>query len=590
MKKKAFMGIMLLVAAMILSAGGTCFAAVANTSLLQPESGVSFAPGICVADIDDYGQSGAGFSGGTVYVASGGIVNEDMSGVWTGSSIWQVRSDGLYAEFIAGNPYSWFGFFTGVMTGVTYSGLGSLTCVPSSGNGGVSVWGVINNYRGWGTATAGCTGFTVGAMSHDSQNRITAPYAAHNLSGQSDVGVLNSPAYSSNWMQNSTTVSGDSLFIVTSAVSGQVNPGGGGSTIYSLRANTVNADADTADPNNVVAYRVESRISGFACSPVIKEGISGISLFVLGALGPQNASGVSLLGYQGANFAAIANAAPPQINYRIDPLGSTYTLGPNTTAVTLWPTPALGEGRLAWGRNNYSGNSLFVTDGLGGVSVFDLTTLAANTTQAQVAALLRFYPYSNDQAASSVTPIPGPVTNGQYLVLPSATGVSIYESDTQGITLGSSNSNSFVAGYEFTVAAGYDTQNWYTSSTPAISNGFAIVPITSNRGATVGEFRQDGRIIFIRLLDGVIMETFNTNQGVIAPIAVASNLDGNYVWAVDYNSTVYQIEPETLKLEADEHWYQFKFGPGKSGNNTEIELDDVDFFESSGGCFISTIK
>jgi hypothetical protein len=547
-----------------------------------------------VADIVDYGQNGAGFSGGTAYVQSGGMVNEDMSGVWTGISIWQVRSDGNYSELLLANPYSNGGAITGAGTGVTYVGVQSLTMVPSSGNGGVSVFAITNNYAGWGTATAGCTGFTVWGLSHDSQNRPTNPVNAHNLSGLSDVGVLGAPAYSSNWMQNQLNVtSGDSLFFATSGVSSQAavvgTAGIGGNTIYCMKANIVNADADTADANNVVAYRFESQISGFACSPVIKEGVSGISLFILGALGPTHCSGVSLLGYQGANFAAIGNAGAAQINYRIDPLGSTYTLGPNTSAVTLWPTPALGENQLRWTANNYSGNSLFVTDGLGGVSVFDLTTLAANTTQAQVAALIRFYPYSNDQAASSVTPIPGPVTNGQYLVLPSATGVSIYGSGTQGITNGSSNSDSFIAGYEFTIAQGYDTVNWYTSGTPAISNGYVAVPITTNRGATVGEFRQDGRIVFIRLWDGVIMETFNTNQGAIAPIAAASNLAGNYIWAVDYNTSVYQIEPETFKLEADEHWYQYKFGPAKSGNNTEIEEDD-DFFESDGGCFISTIK
>jgi hypothetical protein len=579
MKNKTFMGIMLLVAAMILSAGGTCFGAVANSVLVQPESGVSFSVAPAVADIVDYGQNGSGFSGGTAYVMSGGMVREDMSNVWTGVTMWQIRSDGLYAEIIGADPYSNNG--ANNSTGVTSTGVASMTVVPSSGNGGVSIFAIINNFSGYsGAITDGVTGFTVIGISHDSRNAVTFPLYAHD-SGISEVGVFHPPAYSSNWMQNQRNVtSGDSLFFATSGTTAGGSTAG--ATVYCLKANIVNANADTGDANNVMAYRFESQVSHFASGPVIREGLSGISVFILGALGNGNKSGVSLLGYQGANFAAVGNAAAAQINYRIDPLANTYNIH---DAVTAWPTPALGENNLRWTANNYSGNSLFVTDGRGGVSVFNVN-LAANTSQAAIE--VRFYPYSNDQTASSVTPIPAPVTNGQYLVLPSATGVSIYGSGTQGITNGHANSNSFIAGYEFTIAQGYDTVNWYTSGTPAISNGYVAVPITTNRGAVVGEFRQDGRIVFIRLMDGVIMETFNTNQGAIAPIAAASNLEGNYIWAVDYNSSLYRIEPETFKLEADEHWYQFKFGPAKSGNNTEIEEDD--FFESDGGCFISTIK
>jgi hypothetical protein len=418
MKNKTFMGIMLLVAAMILSASGTCFAAVANSTLLQPESGVSFAVAPVVADIVDYGQNGAGFSGGTVYIQSGGMVSEDMSPVWAGVSIWQARSDGQYAEILGADPYSNNGATTD--TGATIMGVASLTMVPSSGNGGVSVFATLNNWSGYGgIATDGVTGFTIIGISHDSQNRVTFPVYAHD-SGVTGVGILHPPAYSSNWMQNSATVSGDSLFFGTSGVS--MTPFGGpntGATLYCLKANIVNANADTADANNVLAYAFESRVSSFVCGPVIKEGRSGISVFILGALGNQNGSGVSLLGYQGANFAAIGNGAPSQINYRIDPLASTYELG---DAVTRWPTPALGEGTLNWTANNYSGNSLFVTDGLGGVSIFDVN-IAANTTQAGI--VVRFHEYSNDRAASSVSPIPGPATDGRYLVLPSANGVSI---------------------------------------------------------------------------------------------------------------------------------------------------------------------
>jgi hypothetical protein len=588
---------------MILSAGGTCFAAVANTSLLLPESGVSFSVAPAVSSVYDFGTNGSGFSGGTVYVLSaGGMVYEDMSGGGTGVTLWQVRSDGQYAEIIAlgTDPYTNNG--ANNLTGVTTAGVASLTIVPSSGRGGVSIFAVINNFTGYGTAPAGVTGFTIGALSHDSQNRIAGTLACE-AAGVSDVVVWNPPAYTSNWMQNSTTVSGDSLFFATSWVTGfGLNPNpvpgtsaalwpNGGSTLYCLKANQVNGAVDTADANNVLAYRYESLVSGFASGPVIKEGRSGISVFILGALGPASyTSGVSLLGYQGANFAAVGNAGAPQINYRIDPGPGQYHIADgigNLNGVTQWPTPALGKGALNWGRNNYSGNSLFVTDGLGGVSVFDVN-IAANTTQAGV--VLRHYQYSNDAFPSSVTPIPGPVTNGQYLVLPSATGVSIYESDT-GAIMGAAgaNTNSFIAGYEFTVAQGYDVWNWYTSGTPAISNGYVMVPITSNQGAAVGEFRTAGRILFFRLTDGALIETYNLNNGSIAPIAVASNNDGNFVWAVDYNSSIDRILPELLKLEAQPYWYQFKFDAAKTGDNTQIE-DDDDWWDDDGGCFINTVK
>ena len=103
-----------------------------------------------------------------------------------------------------------------------------------------------------------------------------------------------------------------------------------------------------------------------------------------------------------------------------------------------------------------------------------------------------------------MTPIASPVCNGRYLVLPSATGVTVYSS-----TPAADGTDTIATpgqplwGYEFGAGQGIagswvPTANWYTAATPVLSDGVVVVPLTNNPVAT-GELRANGTILVLRL-------------------------------------------------------------------------------------------
>jgi hypothetical protein len=564
---------------------GTCFGAAATSGALGVNSGVSFTYGPVA--------NGSG-AGNTVYiVGGGGAVTEDTSGAWTGVSLYQSRGSDSYTEFwlapyVAGNQ----------RTGVTVTGVQSPVLIQNP-LGGVSLFVITNNFHGYAAATAGhagVTGFSVWGVSHDSGNVTTlSSYADATQragSGSTDTAVLYPPAYSTWFVQNSTTVSGNSLFFGTSGTTtGASGDGAGdkagfntGATLYCLNPAAV-GNIGTQSANGVLNYTWESNVSGFVSGPVVwqRPGGGGVSVFVLAAPGAQGGfSGVSLIGYDGQDIDRNRSTMNTRgiWNFRINaPFPGTPAAGARSfSSITAYPTPCLGVGVLNWGKTNFSGNSLFVTDGTGGVSVFNVNT-AASTAQAGYE--VRFYKYSNDVIASSVTPIGSPVTQGQFLVLPSATGVTVY-SGVNPLTAATVGQPAW--GTEFTVANGYDVNNWYVAGTPVISRGLLIVPITSNAGQTTGRLRRQGRLVLMDLGTGTIFDSFNLNSGAIAsPAAV-----GQQTYAVDYTSSIFRITWTGGTVRANDFWGQFKFDAQKTGNNT-LETPAA-APASSSGCFISTLK
>jgi hypothetical protein len=297
---------------------------------------------------------------------------------------------------------------------------------------------------------------------------------------------------------------------------------------------------------------------------------------------------VSLFGYTGVD---INTGATPAWQYRIEVTVNTniqtaqQATRSNDDGVTKWPTPCLGQGALNWGANNYSGNSLFVTDGRGGVSIFNLDTAVPPLQVGQNATFVQYYQYSDDNGGSGVTPIASPVCNGRYLVLPSATGVTVYGS------IPDANGNGTIVtpgqplwGCEFTPGngpAGFTTAvGWYTAGTPVISDGVLVMPITNDVG-NVGLYRANGQILMLRMDDGTMLDSYDMDTGAIASPIVS----GHQVWAVDYNSSLHRI---TTLVEGETFWGQFKFDAAKTGHNSDEENDE--FYDDDDTCFIRTIK
>jgi hypothetical protein len=571
---------------------GTCFGAAATSGALGVNSGVSFTYGPVA--------TGSG-AGNTVYViGGGGAVTEDTSGAWTGVSFYQSRGSDSYTEFwlapyVAGNQ----------RTGVTVTGVQSPVLIPNP-LGGASIFVLTNNYHGYATALdrmKGVTGFALWGVSHDSGNNAAISTYVDTLqrpgSGATDTVVLYPPTYISWFVENSTTVSGNSLFFGTSGttvggVNGVAAPGfNTGATLYAFNPSSTGT-VNTATTNGRLNFAYESKVSGVVSAPVVwqRSGNGGVSVFILAAPGAQGGfSGVSLIGYDGQDVDRNRNTMNTRgvWNFRINPPfpGNVGLASKSFSSNTAYPTPCLGVGVLNWGKTNYSGNSLFVTDGTGGVSVFNVNT-AASTAQAGYE--VRFYKYSNDviPVAGGVTPIGSPVTQGQFLVLPSATGVSVWSGvNSLGANAANRSSNQAGApvwGTEFTVANGYDVNNWYVAGTPVISRGLLIVPISSNAGQTTGRLRRQGRLVLMDLGTGTIFDSFNLNSAAIAsPAAV-----GQATYAVDYTSSIFRINWTGATVRANDFWGQFKFDAQKTGNNTLDSTPPVP--ESSSGCFISTLK
>lgn len=611
--------VFLVAAAVIIPVAGTCFGATGTAIQLQNESGVSFA----VAPV----LSGMG-SGNTLYVMSGGQNWADMDPnnlafaaagpAWTGVTMWQVNAASGHAEWMWADPYDNPGTaaFTGLnrSKGTYAAGVGSLTMIPNADHpgAGVSIFAITNNfdYTGdlWAVGNANygraVTGFSVWGLSHDSDNTLTESLVVHDA-GVSDVVVYHPPAYTNNHMQNSNTVSGNSLYFATTgtrpydAMTVSLAGSGAkatGSTIYCLNPGAVGVvSTDTA--NDVLQARFESYVSQFITAPVIKEGTSGVSIFILGSLapgrGPAGFSGVSLFGYRGTD---INTGATPAWQYRIANVTTNRVPFANgqrrtnfATGITAWPTPCLGKGAINWGNNNYSGSSLFVVDGVGGVSVFNVNCAVPPVSTGANATFVNFYKYSDDETTlSGATPHGAPVCNGRYVVIPSATGVSCYQSAAAALTDDATGANTaaFAWGYEFGAGQGIagtwvPTVNWYTSGSPVLSDGVVVVSLTSDTG-TVGEFRANGKILVLRLLDGTLIDSYDMTTGAIASPIVS----GHNVWAVDYNSSIQKI---STTVEGQAFWHQFKFDAAKTGENSEEE-NDQEYYDDDNGCFIRTVR
>jgi hypothetical protein len=337
--------------------------------------------------------------------------------------------------------------------------------------------------------------------------------------------------------------------------------GGGfvaGATIYSVNTSAEYTAVDYDAANNV-NFRYESLVSGFFCGMAISENTDGVSVYAVG-LNSAQGSGNTVFCYDGSDIDG-NTAAEWQVSI---------------AGVTVFATPAIGTGVFDNDDNNYSGNSLFVVDGQGGVSVFNKATGAADVSTI----------YGANSGAVSFA---GPVTNGRYLVLCTDTGVTVYDSNTaSNLDTGNSSSWLWRTG-TMTKANGWD-ENYRVYATPSISNNRLILAVGSPDGFG-NERLGAGKILIYNLSQtaGTTVTEAGAVDAYFLPVSpVASPIvSGSYVWIPTYKSAIYRI------LFADSvngypYWRQFKFDAGKTGHSTEsvsVVYDDDD-----SGCFISTIK
>jgi hypothetical protein len=188
-----------------------------------------------------------------------------------------------------------------------------------------------------------------------------------------------------------------------------------GSSVYAINTSAAfTYNGLLADPGSNVSVRFEPGVSGFWAGPVISENTDGVSVFMVGQSFNTATGGVSLFGYDGAAIDRnldVGNGA-----------GNGWVVGPHQSGVQnlanaanpIFATPAIGQGGYAAGSNIYSGNSLFVVDSVGGVSVFNKTSGAFQ------------YAVQYGRLTTGNTVYAGPVTNGRWLVLFSDAGVSVY--------------------------------------------------------------------------------------------------------------------------------------------------------------------
>ncbi|MDY7034968.1 MAG: hypothetical protein SV375_02225 [Thermodesulfobacteriota bacterium] len=553
----------LLVAVMALAMTGTAFAAVNVTGrdLLNLDGTLCTAVSFMQTPV----ISGQG-TGETLYVVSGGPIR-DQNAAGSGVSVWEVMPDMSTANVVWHLP----------------QGNSNVTASPSSpvlrdnGAGGNSIFFVFNSFDGSAGVNAGVSGFVLLGMSADSQGRD--PISLRFETGITNLGVFGTLAYTERgWLGG--TLSGTSLYFGTVDIeSGSTNVGHGGAnprwvagnSVYCINMQAVGA-IGTDSANKVVAFRYEAGISGFAHDPVISENRDGVSIYMVGGIGMLSVGGNTIYCYNGAtidrNLDIGAQAAVGQRGWVIGPHQTGVGIKSAVGNGAVLATPSLGDGNYS-GSNIYSGNSLFIVDVIAGVSVFDKRTGAFAYTVA----------YGDNTAVGAALPVQaGPVTDGRFLALCSDAGVSVFNSTA----VNALSTNVPLWRAEFNIANGWD-RNYRIYGTPAISNGYLIVPLGSADGFG-NEGQGPGMIAVYRLNDGQLMETAATAGSLSASPIISQR----FVYSVGYRSAVYRMSFTDGLVRGFNHWRQFKFGPAKTGENTRP--DARRWISSDGACFISTIK
>jgi hypothetical protein len=608
MKKKAFMGIMLLVAAMIFSAGGTCLAqdtVIVDTNL-SGTTRLSYGPVFSWAEQDNQRGTGSGascygiigdpfsdcgivnYSSATPFAVARDILDAglNMNLVWA--------DDALSANFTGTTPVG----CPVVISGET----NAFVVAVQAGLANPAAVGLPSQVADFTLANNGNTGVTI--MLIDGQT-MTANWvrglperlaAAGNPGAQvwqpiNGLGGAYYPTELTVWTPNQTLDATGATIYGTSGA--DVRTWNSGSSIWALTnwgAYAANGTATTAWPNAPFSYNFTgsnqviavngggiasvSAINGFVASPVI----SGESIFYIGyACNPAvtagggrepllNGSGITIYQMDKDELGGgVLNMAP----FKEDNVAQAWS-------DRYMPTPVV------------SGGSLFVVCNQGGVTVYDTQDLVwgGNRTAGYIGNILLPQGVFTGVTASPVVLQTG--QNDPYIIMCGTSAVTCWNI-SDGLASVPTQRRWW---YDFAAHIGVNSQIW---GTPAVADGYVFVPVADFVGS-------DGAIYAFDidatpdLANGELQwaEQYNLNsEAVASPILIDRQL-----WAFSFgtaaanNARVTQWDVSNLisdDYSAQNYWTQFKFDAAKTGDGTKID-DDDDYVEGSSGCFLSIVR
>ncbi|MGD8388863.1 MAG: PQQ-binding-like beta-propeller repeat protein [Desulfobacteraceae bacterium] len=610
MKTKAFMGIMLLVAAMIFSASGTCFAQ--ETKIIDPtlsgttrlfygpvfswinaprhstNSGAS-AYGIIGDPFADFG--GNYYTSATPFAVARHILDAglQMNTVWA--------DDSLAVHFTGVTPTSCPVMLSGETNAFVVS-VRAGWAVP-----GVGAPDLVANFTGQNTTAPPMSGVTLLLIDGQTMTanwvRGIPEYAAAVSGPKWAEQGRNPPYYPTQltvWTPNENldatgaTIYGTSmadLFAASSGASvwsftnwGALAASGTGTTAWPFAATSyygTGSGVVNANTGNAGGRPSWSRVDGFIGSPVI----SGESVFYVGYA---SSPGLGISGLEpGLNGAGITlyqldkddlgggviNAARIQEDF----VAKAYSH-------RFMPTPVA------------SGGSIFVVGYEGGVTVYNDENLAwgntggSDSTAGYLGQLLLPANTFSGVTASPVVLETG--ENDPYIIMCGSSAVTCWNI-SDGLASIPTQRRWW---YDFAAHIGVNSQIW---GTPAVADGYVFVPVADFVGS-------DGAVYAFDidatpdLANGELQwaEQYNLNsEAVASPILIDRQL-----WAFSFgtaaanNARVTQWDVGNLisdDYSANYYWTQFKFDAAKTGDGTLID-DDDDYVEGSSGCFLSTIR
>jgi hypothetical protein len=581
MKKKSFMGIMLLVAAMILSAGGTCLAQETvqiDTPLLTGAS-MFYGPVFSTSQDADRnlasGASAFGIFGSQVVqptVATSGATPFAIS-----RTIKDAAGE-MNLVFPAGEFANWSGA-TPIGSPAVISGeTNAFVVAVQAGFGSQVANGTGQNNGRTGVTVAMIDGATMTVnWTFGIPEVIAGPGAAVSPNYWGDGGnSAISPYFPTQltvWTPGSTLDATGATIYGTSGVSsnGTDDPALTGASVWALtnggallsNGGTTSWPLDTSQYNGttsegplLVKNTISvSGISGFVAAPVI----SGESVFYLGYSAGVGAVTVYQLDKDDlGSFTAGAQNATGGVIY-----AASVRVGVDNSDRYM-PTPVV------------SGGSIFVVCNNGGVTVYDTQDLNIARTAGYVGEILLG---ANAQSGVTASPVVYETDqNDPYIIFAGTSAITAYM-----ISDGLSG-NSRQWWYNFAVndpAA----QIW---GTPAVSNGYLFVPVVNGNNGFVSMFNIRGRANLAGDQQAPLATEDINSAAYASPIVAGSDVWGFSQGAVNNVATAYKYSAAPF-ASGNPFWTQFKFDAAKTGENTLVDDDDPEP-DDDDTCFISTLK
>ena len=608
MKHKAFMGIMLLVAAMIFSAGGTCFAQPSGDVYIDTDQSgttrVFYGPVFSSADRDNNRNIG---SGATAYGIAGdpasplsgatpfAIARKITDGAGNMNLVWPA--DTYSVDFSGATPLG----SPAVIAGATNA---FVVAVQAFDDGAIQV----ANFTDGRSHPVGDpkTGVTVmimdGATMTDNWKVGIPEMPVGSLTNVLTSGAPYFPTQLTVWKpKGGTKLDATGVTIYGTSTADQVYAGNtSGASVWSLTNWGAPAGGGTWDAGSGMtawplwavadAYTLTgsdgnvfvggtgngsvANIDGFVAAPVI----SGDSVFYVGTDAALAINGVGTTSGGITVYQLHKDHLDQGVVYAA-------TVKPNSTAQTwsdrFMPTPVAVPHK--------SGASLFVVGNQGGVTVYDTQDLDTTRTIGHIGNVLLPAGTFTGVTASPVI-YKKEDRKDPYIIMCGTSAVTCW-SVSDGLASVPTQRKWW---HNFARSVGAGAEIW---GTPAVAGGYVWVPVvdtTFNTGAIYAfKITADPDIVATNELDYV--DVYPLNSGAYAsPIVVNREL-----WAFSYGlapassaqATKWDVSNllDDDDVKAHSYWTQFKFDAAKTGDATRV--DDEDYYPGdSSGCFLTTIK